>query len=89
LASKQTLGRAIGQRFPFVAKAATKARVLIPAEGGHADGAASQKGIDHRTFPTRCRGGRAGDQVVTQAEGLPDDEPLAPAGRSVSGCGGE
>jgi hypothetical protein len=37
LASKQTLGPAVGQRFTFLAKAATKPRLPQAIEGSHAD----------------------------------------------------
>ena len=44
----------------FIAKTARRARLLVPAEGGHADGAASQKRMVRRTPRTpdqeiRCR----------------------------------
>jgi hypothetical protein len=53
-ASKQTLGPAVGQRFAFLAKAATKPRLPQAIEGSHADEVDVLKRIDHRTLPSGC-----------------------------------
>jgi hypothetical protein len=45
LASKQTLGPEIGDRFPLIAKAATKSRLPLSAEGGYPDNADVSAGM--------------------------------------------
>jgi hypothetical protein len=54
LASKQTLGPAIGRRFPYVAVSAVSIRLPLAAEGSTADDVVSD-GIDYRTLWNRCR----------------------------------